>query len=105
MRRAPVTCSADAPVRDALMAMNDAKVRTVVAVDDDGRPAGLFTLVDLLRRVALPERSLATPLAEVMTTPVVTLEAGAARRTRRCTRWPSAASARSSSSTAVASGA
>ena len=59
------------------MAMNEAKVRTVVAVDEDGRPAGLFTLVDLLRRVALPERSLATPLAEVMTTPVVTLEAGA----------------------------
>ena len=77
LRRAPVTCRADALVRDALMAMNDAKVRTVVALDDEGRPAGVFTLVDLLRRVALPERSLATPLAEVMTTPVVTLEAGA----------------------------
>jgi CBS domain-containing protein len=77
LRRAPVTCSANAPVRDALVAMNDAKVRTVVAVDDEGRPAGVFTLVDLLRRVALPERSLATPLAEVLTTPVVTLEAGA----------------------------
>ena len=77
LRRAPVTCRADAPVRNALMAMNEAKVRTVVAVDDEGRPAGVFTLVDLLRRVALPERSLATPLAEVMTTPVVTLEAGA----------------------------
>jgi CBS domain-containing protein len=77
LRRPPVTCSATAPVRDALDAMNDAKVRTIIAVDDDGRPVGVFTLVDLLRRVALPEKSLATPLAEVMSAPIVTLESGA----------------------------
>ena len=77
VRRAPVTCLASAPVRDALVAMNDAKVRTVVVVDEERRAVGLFTLVDLLRRVTLPERALTTPLAEVMSTPVVALEAGA----------------------------
>jgi len=77
LRLAPVTCDASAPVRDALVAMNEAKVRTVVAVDSEERPVGVFTLVDLLRRVALPERSLATPLAEVMSAPVVTLDSGA----------------------------
>jgi CBS domain-containing protein len=77
VRRAPVTCSASAPVRDALVAMNDAKVRTVVIVDEAQRPVGLFTLVDVLRRVALPERPLATPVAEVMTAPVMALDASA----------------------------
>ena len=37
----------------------------------------MFTLVDLLRRVVLPGRSLAAPLAEVMTSPIVTLPASA----------------------------
>ncbi|HEX4884841.1 MAG TPA: DUF294 nucleotidyltransferase-like domain-containing protein [Casimicrobiaceae bacterium] len=75
VRRAPVVCRASAPVRDALLAMDSAKVRTVVVIDDAQRPVGLFTLVDLLRRVALPERALSTPVAEVMTAPAVALEA------------------------------
>jgi CBS domain-containing protein len=75
VRQPPIACSATAPLRDALQKMADAKVRTIVVLDRDGAPIGLFTLVDLLRRVALPERSLATPLAEVMSTPIVTLPA------------------------------
>ena len=61
VRRAPITAQPRAPVRDALVAMNDAKVRTVVIVDAEQRPVGLFTLVDLLRRVALPERAWRRP--------------------------------------------
>ena len=53
--------------------MADAKVRTIIVVDAAGAPIGMFTLVDLLRRVVLPGRSLTTPLAEVMTSPIVTL--------------------------------
>ena len=55
--------------------MADAKVRTIIVLDREGAPIGVFTLVDLLRRVVLPERSLATPLAEVMSSPIVTLPA------------------------------
>jgi CBS domain-containing protein len=75
VRQPPIACAATAPLHDALQKMADAKVRTIVVVDNDGAPIGLFTLVDLLRRVALPERSLATPLAEVMSTPIITLPA------------------------------
>ena len=72
-RSQPIACAADLPLSDALQQMADAKVRTIVALDGEGAPVGMFTLVDLLRRVVLPGRSLAARLSEVMTTPIVTL--------------------------------
>ena len=75
VRRAPIACAATAPLREALQKMADAKVRTIIVLDRDDAPVGMFTLVDLLRRVALPERSLATPVSEVMSAPIVTLPA------------------------------
>jgi len=73
VRAPPIACAESVPLRDALRTMADAKVRTIVVVDSAGVPVGLFTLVDLLRRVTLPERPLSTPLSEVMSTPIVTL--------------------------------
>ena len=73
VRHEPVACAATAPIRDALDRMATAKVRTIIAQGEGGVPIGLFTLVDLLRRVTLPGRSLAAPLSEVMTSPVVAL--------------------------------
>ena len=75
VRGQPIACAATLPLSDALRQMADAKVRTIVAVDAEGAPVGMFTLVDLLRRVVLPARSLDTPLSEVMSAPIVTLPA------------------------------
>jgi CBS domain-containing protein len=77
VRRAPVACAGDAPLAEALERMNDARVRTVVVLGREGAPVGVFTLVDLLRRVVLKDRPLTTPLADVMSTPIVTLPANA----------------------------
>lgn len=77
VRRAPIACTATATLREAAQKMADAKVRTIVSLDRTGAPVGMFTLVDLLRRVVLPGRSLESPVAEAMTTPVVTLPASA----------------------------
>ncbi len=77
VRNAPIACPAAATVREAAQKMADAKVRTIVVVDASGAPIGMFTLVDLLLRVVLAERSLTTPLAEVMTAPIVTLPGSA----------------------------
>ncbi len=77
VRNPPVACPANATLREAAQKMADAKVRTIIALDGAGAPIGIFTLVDLLRRVVLRERPLETPLADVMTTPVVTLPASA----------------------------
>ena len=75
VRGQPIACAATAPLSDALQQMADAKVRTIIALDSDGGPVGLFTLVDLLRRVVLPGRPLDTPLSAVMSVPIVTLPA------------------------------
>ena len=77
IRNPPVSTPDIAPLREALQRMVDGRVRTLVVVDDSGAPVGVFTLVDLLRRVVLPGRSLATPVSEVMTTPIIALPATA----------------------------
>ncbi len=77
VRIEPVSCPARATLREALQRMSDTNVRTIIVEGDEGAPIGMFTLVDLLRRVVLPERPLSTPVLEVMTTPIVTLPATA----------------------------
>ncbi len=77
VRNAPVACPATATVREAAQKMADAKVRTIIALGRDDAPVGMFTLVDLLRRVVLPGRGLDTILSDVMTAPLVTLPASA----------------------------
>lgn len=77
VRRVPVTCRSTATLAVALPLMHEHNVRTLAVVDADGAPIGMLTLVDILRRVVLTQRSLTTTLAEVMTAPVVTLPATA----------------------------
>jgi len=77
VRREPVTCPGDEPIATALAKMSEARVRTIVVVAPRGEPIGMFTLVDLLRRVVLAGKPLTTPLADVMSVPVVTLPAAA----------------------------
>jgi CBS domain-containing protein len=77
VRNDPVACPATVTLREAAQKMADARVRTIIALDGDGAPVGMFTLVDLLRRVVLPALSLDAPLASVMTAPIVTLPASA----------------------------
>ncbi len=77
VRRAPVSCAATAPLSEALAAMRNATARTIIVVDADGAPVGIFSLTDLLERVVLPERALSTPIREVMSAPAMTLPASA----------------------------
>ena len=77
VRNRPVACPRTATLREVAQRMADAKVRTIIALDPHDVPVGMFTLVDLLQRVVLPGRSLDIPLAELMTSPIVTLPASA----------------------------
>jgi len=77
VHREPVAVAATAPIREALERMAEAKVRTIIVLDGDGSPTGMFTLVDLLRRVVLPGRPLTAPLSEVMSSPIVMLPGSA----------------------------
>jgi CBS domain-containing protein len=77
IRHPPVACPATSTLREAVQKMADANVRTIIALGPDGAPVGMFTLVDLLRRVVLPGLPLDSPLAAAMTSPLVTLPASA----------------------------
>ncbi|MFV8834025.1 DUF294 nucleotidyltransferase-like domain-containing protein [Aquisalimonas sp.] len=67
LRRPPVTCEADTPVRTALERMQERHVGSIVVTDDRARPLGVFTLRDLLTRVSIPGASLDLPMQDVMT--------------------------------------
>ena len=67
IRRAPVTCSPQTSIRDVLNLMHESSVGSMIAVDEAGRPLGILTLHDVLRRIALPQIDLEQPVISVMT--------------------------------------
>lgn len=70
----PVTVPLEATVRTTLERMDRARSGLVVVVDAQGRvPLGVFTLEDLVRRVALPGIPLDEPVATVMTSGLITV--------------------------------
>jgi CBS domain-containing protein len=78
VRGAPVTCAADAPIREALSRMREQRVGSIVVAAAGGHePIGIFTLQDLLDRVAWDGVDLAAPISTVMTPRPHTLPADA----------------------------
>lgn len=58
---------------DVMRAMKHNDVGSMVVCRDDGKPVGIFTLHDLLFKIALPQKELAEPISSVMSTPLVAL--------------------------------
>jgi CBS domain-containing protein len=77
IHRPPVTCAAGTTIGEALRAMKDAEVGSIIVTAADGSPAGIFTHHDVLDRVAMAGRGLGDPIAEVMTPSPRTLTAEA----------------------------
>lgn len=73
IRRAPITCSPQASVRNVLEKMHELRIGSMVAVDDAGRVLGILTLPDVLERIALPQIDLDQPVINVMSTQLTTL--------------------------------
>ncbi len=72
IRRSPVTCSPDTPMREVLGSMNELSIGSMIVVDD-GKPVGIFTLYDLLGQVALAQINPDQPIVELMNTRLFTL--------------------------------
>ncbi len=68
-----ITISPDMSVVDAARRMHEANVGSLV-VTSGGRPAGIITKSDLVERVLLPALNPGTPLSEVLSTDLVTIE-------------------------------
>lgn len=65
--RAPITATPETPLRGVLETMSRERIGSMLVVDAEGGPAGIFTLNDLLNRVALPELSQDAPVGAAMT--------------------------------------
>ncbi|MBT4932493.1 MAG: CBS domain-containing protein [Rhodospirillaceae bacterium] len=72
MRQAPLVLGPSNPVSEAIEAMREARVSSVVVTDAQGMVVGIVTEQDISRRVAFQVPG-DTPLAQVMTTPVMSI--------------------------------
>ncbi len=66
IRREPVTCAPETPLRAVLETMHKQGIGSMIAVDERQKPVGIFTLHDVLSRVALDGVSLDVPFKTVM---------------------------------------
>ncbi|MBF8670552.1 CBS domain-containing protein [Pseudomonas putida] len=65
--RHPVVCSPHMPLRDAVRLMHEQQVGSIVVVDPQRYPTGIFTLRDLRQVVAAADADLSAPIARHMT--------------------------------------
>lgn len=80
VRGKPLTCRPDDSLREAFTAMNEANVGSVIVTETfpgGEEVLGILTRTDLIGRVILPQLPLDTPMREVMTRDVMTLDANA----------------------------
>lgn len=73
IRREPIACAPETPIREVLESMQRLGIGSMVAIDGNHKPVGIFTLHDVLSRVTLPGMCLDTPLAQVMSPDPFTL--------------------------------
>lgn len=67
VRRQPVTATPETPLREAVLAMSENRVGSIIVVEpESGRPLGIFTLRDLLHRVAAKSCDLDQIIMSVM---------------------------------------
>lgn len=77
IRRDPVTCGPDTPLRQTLETMREQGIGSIVVTEADARPLGIFTVRDLIGRVILADTPLDTPMRALMSPNPVALPPGA----------------------------
>jgi CBS domain-containing protein len=69
----PVAVPPHTPLAQALETMHERQIGSILVVDDAGAALGILTRHDILARITLAQVPLATPIAQVMSTPIRTL--------------------------------
>ena len=73
----PVTCTRDYTIQEAAKKMKANSVGSIIIVNEENHPLGIVTDRDLRNRVVTGELSRKSPIYEIMSSPVVTIEANA----------------------------
>jgi CBS domain-containing protein len=72
--REAVSCTPERPVAEVVRTMHEQRIGSMVIVDANRIPVGIFTVPDVLSRVTLPQAPMTTPIGELMTPAPVCLE-------------------------------
>jgi len=75
--REPVSCLPDTAIHDVLETMGRERIGAMVVTDPDQHPIGVFTLRDLLEKVALKRAAFSDPISTVMDRAIWALPPGA----------------------------
>ncbi|WP_392664662.1 DUF294 nucleotidyltransferase-like domain-containing protein [Amaricoccus sp. B4] len=75
--RKPMTSGPDAPISEVLARMSGARIGSMLIIDASGAPIGIFTLRDLMNRVALKGVPYSEPIRKVMTPDPLTISRSA----------------------------
>ncbi|MBI2312944.1 MAG: CBS domain-containing protein [Betaproteobacteria bacterium] len=73
IRRKPVTCGPETPLGAVLEAMQREEIGSMIVCEAGGAPVGIFTLYDVLFRVAFQQPDLDQPVANLMSREMVSL--------------------------------
>lgn len=72
-RKSPTGVAPETPLAQALLLMHQQHIGSVLVLDGAGVPLGILTRHDVLARITLPQLPLVTPIAAVMSAPVLCL--------------------------------
>jgi CBS domain-containing protein len=75
IRKGPLSCLPATSLKQAFEVMDAAKAGSMLVCDASGAVQGILTRFDLISRVILPQLPLSTPIQQVMTTGVKTIDA------------------------------
>jgi len=75
-RRSVLRCAPQTPIVEALTAMHEGRVGSIVVTDEAEAPVGILTRHDIVGRITLAQRPLSEPIAAVMSAPVHSLAIG-----------------------------
>ena len=70
----PVAVAPDTPLAQALATMHERNIGSMLVTDPAGAALGILTRHDILARITLAQVPLAAPIAQVMTTPIRSLD-------------------------------
>jgi len=75
IRKDPLSCLPGTSLKQAFEAMDAAKAGSMLVCDASGAVQGILTRYDLISRVILPQLPLSTPIQQVMSSEVITIDA------------------------------
>lgn len=73
IKKEPVSVMSDTPIRQVVEVMAARSIGSMIVIDSEQRPIGIFTQSDVLKRVVLPGASLERAIREVMSSTPYTL--------------------------------